>query len=92
MTLAEIKIAIKQSLSKKIEPIELNSLLGMLIEEVTGWNRVQQIVEINTPLTEAQINKFNEYSTALLNDKPIQYILGKAWFMGNDFIALFDYT
>jgi release factor glutamine methyltransferase len=87
MTLAEIKIAIKQSLSKKIEPIELNSLLGMLIEEVTGWNRVQQIVEINTPLTETQINKFNEYSTALLNDKPIQYILGKAWFMGNDFIV-----
>ena len=87
MTLAEIKIAIKELLNKKIEPIELNSLLGMLIEEVTGWNRVQQIVEINTPLTEAQINKFNEYSTALLNDKPIQYILGKAWFMGNDFIV-----
>ena len=87
MTLAEIKLAIKQSLSKKIESIELNSLLGMLIEEVTGWNRVQQIVEINTPLTEAQINKFNEYTAALLNDKPIQYILGKAWFMGNDFIV-----
>ncbi len=87
MTLAEIKIAIKQSLSKKIESIELNSLMGMLIEEVTGWNRVQQIVEMNTPLTAPQINKFNEYTAALLNDKPIQYILGKAWFMGNDFIV-----
>ena len=85
MTLAEIKITIKQSLSKKIESIELGSLMGMLIEEVTGWNRVQQVVEINTPLTEAQINKFNEYTAALLNDKPIQYILGKAWFLGNDF-------
>jgi len=87
MTLTEIKTSIKQTLSKKMEPIELNSLLGMLIEEVTGWNRVQQIVEINTPLTQAQINKFNAYSTALLNDKPIQYILGKAWFMGLDFIV-----
>jgi release factor glutamine methyltransferase len=87
MTLTEIKTSIKQTLSKKMEPIELNSLLGMLIDEVTGWNRVQQIIEINTPLTQAQINKFNAYSTALLNDKPIQYILGKAWFMGLDFIV-----
>ncbi|MEI7588563.1 MAG: peptide chain release factor N(5)-glutamine methyltransferase [Chitinophagia bacterium] len=85
MTLAEIKISIKQLLSKKVEAIELNSLLGMLIEEVTGWNRVQQVVEKNTPLTEAQIKKFNEYSQALLNDKPIQYILGKAWFMGVEY-------
>ena len=85
MTLAEIKIATKQQLSKKIDAIELNSLLGMLIEEVTGWNRVQQVVEINTPLTEIQINKFTEYTQALLNDKPIQYILGKAWFMGLDY-------
>jgi release factor glutamine methyltransferase len=61
--------------------------MGILIEEVTGWNRVQQIVEINTPLTEAQINNFNTYSTALLNDKPIQYILGKAWFMGRSFMV-----
>jgi release factor glutamine methyltransferase len=87
MTLAEIKISIKQLLSKKIESIELNSLMGILIEEVTGWNRVQQVVEINTPLTEAQINNFNSYSTALLNDKPIQYILGKAWFMGGSFMV-----
>jgi release factor glutamine methyltransferase len=85
MTLSEIKISIKQLLSQKLDAIELNSLLGMLIEEVTGWNRVQQVVEINTPLTELQIKQFNEYSTELLNDKPIQYILGKAWFMGLSF-------
>ena len=85
MTLAEIKIETKQLLSKKIDAIELNSLLGMLIEEVTGWNRVQQVVEINTPLTETQINKFTAYTQALLNDKPIQYILGKAWFMGLEY-------
>jgi len=82
MTLSEIKIFIKQLLNKKLDAIELNSLLGILIEEVTGWNRVQQVIEINTPLTELQIKQFNEYSTELLNDKPIQYILGKAWFMG----------
>jgi release factor glutamine methyltransferase len=85
MTLAEIKIETKQLLSKKIDALELNSLLGMLIEEVTGWNRVQQVVEINTPLTEIQINKFTAYTQALLNDKPIQYILGKAWFMGLEY-------
>ena len=85
MTLAEIKISTKQLLHKKIEAIELNSLLGMLIEEITGWNRVQQVVEINTSLSPFQIKRFNDYSQALLNDNPIQYILGKAWFMGMEY-------
>jgi len=85
MTLAEIKISTKQLLHKKIDAIELNSLLGMLIEEITGWNRVQQVVEINTELTPLQIKRFNDYNQELLNDKPIQYILGKAWFMGMEF-------
>ncbi len=84
MSLQEIKNFLKQKLSAKIDAIELSSLIGMLLEEVTGWNRMQQIVNVNTPLTKEQIETIELYATQLLSGKPIQYILGKAWFMGNE--------
>ena len=48
MSLQEIKVFLKQTLSSKIDAVELTSLIGMLIEAVTGWNRMQQIVNVNT--------------------------------------------
>ena len=47
MSLQEIKVFLKQTLSSKIDAVELTSLIGMLIEAVTGWNRMQQIVNVN---------------------------------------------
>ena len=87
MTLQEIKIFLKQKLSSKIDAVELTSLIGMLIEAVTGWNRMQQIVNVNTELTKEQQAVLENYAQQLLGDKPIQYILGKAWFMGNELMV-----
>ena len=87
MSLQEIKVFLKQKLSSKIDAVELTSLIGMLIEAVTGWNRMQQIVNINTELTKEQQMQVELYAEQLLSGKPIQYILEKAWFMGNDFMV-----
>ena len=87
MSLQEIKIFLKQTLSSKIDAVELTSLIGMLIEAVTGWNRMQQIVNVNTGLSKEQQALLENYAQQLLGDKPIQYILGKAWFMGNELMV-----
>jgi len=87
MSLQEIKIFLKQKLSSKIDAVELSSLIGMLIEAVTGWNRMQQIVNVNTELTKEQQAALENYAQQLLAGKPIQYILGKAWFMGNELMV-----
>lgn len=87
MSLQEIKIFLKQKLSSKIDAVELTSLIGMLIEAVTGWNRMQQIVNVNTELTKEQQSLLENYAQQLLGGKPIQYILGKAWFMGNELMV-----
>ena len=87
MSLQEIKIFLKQKLSSKIDAVELTSLIGMLIEAVTGWNRMQQIVNVNTELTKEQQALLENYAQQLLGGKPIQYILGKAWFMGNELMV-----
>jgi release factor glutamine methyltransferase len=87
MSLQEIKTFLKQKLSSKIDAVELTSLIGMLIEAVTGWNRMQQIVNVNTELTKEQQAALENYAQQLLAGKPIQYILGKAWFMGNELMV-----
>ncbi len=87
MSLQEIKIFLKQKLASKIDTVELSSLIGMLIEAVTGWNRMQQIVNVNTAFTKEQQVQIEDYAEQLLAGKPIQYILGKAWFMGNELMV-----
>jgi len=87
MSLQEIKIFLKQKLASTIDAVELSSLMGMLIEAVTGWNRMQQIVNVNTELTKEQQTLLENYAQQLLAGKPIQYILGKAWFMGNELMV-----
>jgi release factor glutamine methyltransferase len=87
MSLQEIKAFLKQKLATKIDAVELSSLMGMLIEAVTGWNRMQQIVNVNTELTKKQQAQIEQYAEQLLAGQPIQYILGKAWFMGNEFMV-----
>lgn len=87
MSLQEIKIFLKQKLASTIDAVELSSLMGMLIEAVTGWNRMQQIVNVNTELSKEQQTQIELYAEQLLLGKPIQYILGKAWFMGNELMV-----
>ena len=87
MSLQEIKIFLKQKLASKIDTVELSSLIGMLIEAVTGWNRMQQIVNVNTAFTKEQQVQIEDYAEQLLSGKPIQYIIGKAWFMGNELMV-----
>ena len=87
MSLQEIKIFLKQKLSSTIDTVELTSLIGMLIEAVTGWNRMQQIVNVNTELTKEQQAQIEHYAAQLLAGQPIQYILGKAWFMGSELMV-----
>jgi len=87
MLLQDLKILLKQKLTTHFEAVELSSIIGMLIEEVSGWNRTQQIIHQNTAFNQAQVDQIEKYTEQLICGKPIQYILGKAWFMGQNFIV-----
>lgn len=85
MLLQDLKILLKQKLTTHFEAVELSSIIGMLIEEVSGWNRTQQIIHQNTAFNQTQVDQIQKYTEQLICGKPIQYILGKAWFMGQNF-------
>ena len=82
MLLNDIKQALKKQLADQFETVELNPILSILIEHVTGWDQVQQIIHKDDSISAAHQLAFETAATALLKGRPIQYITGKAWFMG----------
>lgn len=87
MSLQDTKQAIKHQLTSIYEPLELNSIVNMLIEELTGWDALHQNIHKNDALEETQSNQLNDYIQQLLTGKPIQYIIQKAWFMGQPYLV-----
>jgi release factor glutamine methyltransferase len=82
MSLNDIKQALKKQLADQYESIELNPILSILTEHVTGWDQLQQALNKETELNESQILAFEQAAAELKAGKPIQYVIGKAWFMG----------
>jgi release factor glutamine methyltransferase len=85
MSLQEIKLVYKQKLVPLYESIEINSLFTMAAEYITKWDSLQQVLHKSDPLTDLQKKGFDDCLEALLSEKPIQYIIGTAWFMGKPF-------
>ncbi len=82
MSLNDIKQSLKKQLADQFESIELNPILSILTEHITGWDQLQQALNKETKLNEKQILAFDKAAAELKAGKPIQYVIGKAWFMG----------
>ncbi len=85
MSLQALKLDFKKQLAEVYESIELNSLLSILFEHVTGWNQLQQAINKEAELDEKQTTQLLAALGDLKKGMPIQYITGKAWFMGNEY-------
>ncbi len=85
MRLNDIKQALKKQLADQYENVELGPILSILIEHVTGWDQVQQVIHKDNTISAAQELAFETAATALLAGRPIQYITGKTWFMGEPY-------
>jgi release factor glutamine methyltransferase len=82
MSLNDIKQALKKQLAGQYESVELNPLLSILAEHITGWDQLHQALNKETELNESQIFAIEQAAAELKAGKPIQYVIGKAWFMG----------
>jgi release factor glutamine methyltransferase len=85
MSLQDTKQAIKHQLTSIYETLEINSIVNILIEEVTGWDLLHQNIHKSDALAEAQITMLDTHVQELLTGKPLQYIIQKAWFMGKSY-------
>jgi release factor glutamine methyltransferase len=87
MSLQDTKQAIKHQLGNLYDAIEMNSMVNIIIEEVTGWDALHQNIHKNDALESSQIEQLDHFVEQLLNGKPLQYIIQKAWFLGKDYFV-----
>lgn len=81
----------KQTIIEAIEPIydnrEAINIATMLIEELTGLSKMNQFLQKQSILSEELVSKLNLQIDRLSKGEPVQYIIGKAWFMELAFIV-----
>jgi release factor glutamine methyltransferase len=87
MSLQDTKQAIKHQLGNLYDAIEMNSMVNIIIEEVTGWDALHQNIHKNDALETSQIEQLDHYVEQLLTGKPLQYIIQKAWFLGKAYFV-----
>lgn len=66
---------------------EAAAISHMLLEHITGLGKLDRLDKKETPLTEEQQQLFDGKTKELLRGKPIQYVTGKAWFLGREFVV-----
>lgn len=81
----------KQAIIAAIEPIydnrEAVNIATLLLEELTGFSKMNQFLQKQSLISEEIVNKLTQSITRLSKGEPIQYIIGKAWFMELAFIV-----
>jgi release factor glutamine methyltransferase len=76
--------AAEQSLATALDGLyenrEAATIAGMVMEFVTGKSKMDRWLQKNELLPIEDLKRLEKYSKELLTGKPVQYVLGQAWF------------
>lgn len=87
MTIESAKDQLIQQLASLYEAREAASITHWVLEHLTGMNKTDRMIHKQQALSVEQEDRFLSMAAALLNNRPIQYVLGEAWFGGIKFIV-----
>ena len=85
MLLKKYKTHFFDSLKNSQDEQEIESFFFILTEYLHNLKRVDVALNPNFELSEEEVEKWNAILAQLLQEKPIQYITGEAWFYGLQF-------
>lgn len=66
---------------------EATAIAHAMMEHLTGDDKLQRLTDKDKPFTAEQQTQFDQYKELLKKATPIQYIIGKTWFMNREFIV-----
>ncbi len=81
MTVRDAKQAIIAAIESIYDNREAINIATLVIEELTGLSKMNQFLQKQSILSEEWVSKLKLYIERLSKGEPIQYIIGKAWFM-----------
>jgi release factor glutamine methyltransferase len=75
------------SIAPIYEPREAANIAHLVLEHITGLNKLDRIVYKNRDLDPTQQTRLEEAVAALLQHQPVQYVTGTAWFYGMELLV-----
>lgn len=71
---------LRQQLKHHYDEGESMEMAAIVMEHLTGQNRLQRVAQKEAQLQEQQLQLLNEINQRLQKNEPVQYILGEAYF------------
>ncbi len=87
MTIDEAFLQLRFQLNEIYDDRESATIAHWTVEAVTGFSRLERIGHKNFILSATQEKEFKNFSNELMQHKPVQYVLGEAWFFGERFFV-----
>ena len=87
MTLLDAKDLLFQQLTLLYESREAEQIAHMILEHITGMNRSDRLINKQKELSPEQTTALEHYVVELATGKPVQYVIGEAWFAGLRFLV-----
>ncbi|MBY8962472.1 peptide chain release factor N(5)-glutamine methyltransferase [Flavobacterium sp. D11R37] len=85
MKLRDYRNNFTEQLSQLYDTVEAERFFIITLEELKGWNRSRLALNSDEEMTPDEVRQWDEVLQHLKEQKPIQYIFGKAWFYGLEF-------
>jgi release factor glutamine methyltransferase len=61
---------------------EAANIADWVMENITGWKRIDRIINKQVPLSQPQTARLSVYTSQLMENTPVQYVLNESWFYG----------
>ncbi len=73
---------LQAELTKVYENREAANIADLIMAFITGKQRTVRLLDKQVPLSEAALRKLESFTSQLLQNRPVQYVLGECWFAG----------
>jgi release factor glutamine methyltransferase len=85
ITISEAQKILITTLQSIYDQREAAGITDLIMENITGWKKINRIVNKATLLSAGKNKLLQKYTEVLLARKPVQYVLNEAWFCGMKF-------
>ena len=87
MNLSQAKNQLQESISGIYDSREAENISQMVMESITGWERIDISLNRQAALSVNQLERIKQIGQELLAHRPVQYVLGESWFAGMKFFV-----
>lgn len=87
MTLAQAQTDTLTKLALLYDDREAVNICDWVLEQVTGQKRIDRLINKQAGLPEEQVIRLQQIIAELQTHRPVQYVLGEAWFAGMRFFV-----